>query len=174
TPSSVQKCRSAPQKQPSANTACSSGSGNGGRMGRPCTKCRLSSAIGVSRPGRSRPGSTSSLLPLKNMAESLPWMMTNAPTARPPTLARTAPAGKARLEVAPNVIIEQASSLQSAALRRCGPSPDTLHGQAQVPPNRQRRRDRLPGDEVRPCQPGLLLRPRRELQLRRTFHHHFG
>src|SRR3990172_10349335 len=51
TPSTCQNLRSAPQKQPIANVARASPSGNGGSSGRPLTKCAAGTSIRSARPG---------------------------------------------------------------------------------------------------------------------------
>src|SRR6266446_4646240 len=48
---SSQNLRSAPQKQPSPNTACSRPCGYGGCSGRPLTKWLAAVGIGLARPG---------------------------------------------------------------------------------------------------------------------------
>ena len=52
-----QNFRSAPQKQPNANTACCKCSGNGGAIGLPVIKCRLVMGIGVDLPASALAGS---------------------------------------------------------------------------------------------------------------------
>jgi len=57
TPGHCQNFRSAPQKQPIPNKACSIVSGNGGTIGLPVTKCLFVTGMGAFRPGKASLGS---------------------------------------------------------------------------------------------------------------------
>ena len=62
TPGISQNIRSAPQKQPMPNTACSRPSGKGGASGVPSTKCLPGTGIFSGRPGSASSGAGISVL----------------------------------------------------------------------------------------------------------------
>src|SRR5690242_14353070 len=81
---SSQNFRSAPQKQPSPNTACSRASGYGGSKVRPLTKWRVAVGIGVARPGKASFALGSAVvLRMKNMDYLQAGLPAGAKTAWP-------------------------------------------------------------------------------------------